>query len=401
LICVFVRLCETVSDSVPGILIDSANPGRTPWVAPIARGKTTVEDPDTPAGPVPPTSLGPEGPRATAHRAMGNFRAHRTTEDVGSASVSAAVQIRLFGKVSIDRNGQPLSDISAKALELLCYLLLYRDRAHTREALSGMLWPEAAFSLSKKYLRQTLWQLQAAFAGTSDSQPTADAQALLVLNPGWIRANPKGSWWLDVEAFEQAHQACRDTAGEELTAAQAQVLDDAVRLYQGDLIEAWYQDWCIYERDRLQLTYLAMLEKLMGYCGARRSFAKGIAYGERILRYDPARECTHRQLMLLYYLAGDRTTALRQFDRCAAAVVHEFNLQPSHQTVELYRQIRGDRLEPAPAQSVVGRRTFGEPARDLLLDVHRRLDQIQTSLGAILDQVRRESTAVGQGTNCD
>ena len=57
---------------------------------------------------------------------------------------------------------------------------------------------------------------------------------------------------------------------------------------EGDLIETLYSDWCIYERDRLQLVYLAMLEKLMGYCEDRQRYPQGIAYGQRILRYDPA-----------------------------------------------------------------------------------------------------------------
>ena len=66
-----------------------------------------------------------------------------------------------------------------------------------------------------------------------------------------------------------------------------QALESAVALYRGELIASWYQDWCIYERDRLQLTYLAMLEKLMGHCEAKASYAKGVGYGQAILRYDP------------------------------------------------------------------------------------------------------------------
>ena len=58
------------------------------------------------------------------------------------------------------RDDRPLPVLSSKALELLCYLVLHRDRAHTREALSRLLWPDAPDGQAKKYLRQTLWQLQ-------------------------------------------------------------------------------------------------------------------------------------------------------------------------------------------------------------------------------------------------
>jgi two-component SAPR family response regulator len=89
-----------------------------------------------------------------------------------------------------------------------------------------------------------------------------------------------------------------------------------VALYHGDLLEDWFQDWCLYERERLQNIYLAALDKLMDYCEASRDYDAGLAYGTRILRHDLARERTHRRLMRLYYLAGDRTSALRQYDRC-------------------------------------------------------------------------------------
>jgi DNA-binding SARP family transcriptional activator len=293
------------------------------------------------------------------------------------------LEVRLFGKVRVEWDGRPVSSLSAKALELLCFLMVHRDRAHTRETLAGVLWPEASYSLSSKYFRQTLWQLQTSLGSHSgNGNGRALAPALFILNPGWVRLNPGAGWWLDVQAFEDADLICRDIPGQHLTDAHAQVMEEAISLYHGDLIEAWYQDWCIYERDRLQLTYLAMLEKLMRWCEARGLYARGVAYGQRILRYDRARECTHRQLMRLYYQAGDRTTALRQYERCATAVAREFNLAPSEETSRLYRQVREGRLEDTPGVAAGG--TGGE----LLVDLHARLDHIQASMTALQDQIR-------------
>ena len=45
------------------------------------------------------------------------------------------------------------------------------------------------------------------------------------------------------------------------------------------------------------------------------TFAEPLAYGARILHCDRARERTHRRLMRLHFLAGDRTAALRQYPR--------------------------------------------------------------------------------------
>jgi len=284
---------------------------------------------------------------------------------------------------------------AVRGLDFRCYLLLHRDRGYTRETLAGLLWPEAAESLAKKYLRQAIWQLHATLASRSRPAP-AEPEALLVMRPGWVRVNPKAAWWLDVAAFEQAYDISRDTPGAELTDPQAQALETAVALYRGDLIEAWYQDWCSYERDRLQLTYLAMLEQLMGHCEARRHYAKGVAYGQCILRFDPARECTYRKLMRLFYRAGDRTTALRQYDRCAAAMAKHFGLQPSRETVALYHQVRTDRLEHGPRPAAAAPRPGSDPGGALLLGLHTRLDGVQASLTAFQGQVQQELASISQ-----
>ena len=151
----------------------------------------------------------------------------------------------------------------------------------------------------------------------------------------------------------------------------ASALEEAVELYRGDLIETLYSDWCIYERDRLQLVYLAMLEKLMGYCEDRQRYPQGIAYGQRILRYDPAREITHQHLIRLHYRGGDRTTALRWFARSAEALGRELGVAPAPQR-RARDQVRADHLD-ASARPV-------EPGGGLLVELSRCLDQLQDSL---------------------
>jgi DNA-binding SARP family transcriptional activator len=286
------------------------------------------------------------------------------------------LEIRLFGQISIQRGGEPLSGLSTKALELLCYVLLHRERGHTREALASLFWPDAPDPQAKKYLRQAIWRLQSKLA----------CQDLLSVSAGWIRINPEAGLWLDVAEFEQAYAFNRDTPGQEFTDSQARALDAAAILYRGDLIEAWYQDWCIYERDRLQLIYLAMLEQLMSHCEARGRYAKGIAYGQSILRYDPARECTHRNLMRLYYQAGDRTTALRQYERCASAMAKQFNVHPSHETVALFHQVRGDRVEAFVREASVATRPGAEQGGDVFLRLQTSLDHIQAALTVLQRQ---------------
>ncbi|MCB0088113.1 MAG: hypothetical protein KDE54_09395 [Caldilineaceae bacterium] len=254
------------------------------------------------------------------------------------------LHVKLFGLLAIEGNAQSPIELSSKAQELFAYLLIFRDRGHTREALADLLWPEASNALAQKYLRQTLWQLQSALEAVPASSQSTPPQILLC--PGWIRLNPQASLWADLIIFEDAFKSINNVPAHEWTPEMASQVEEALLLYQGDLLETWYQDWCLYERERFQLTYLAMLDKLMSYCEAQQHYERGIAYGRLILRYDRARESTYRQLMRLYYLSGDRTTALHEYERCVAALQTELEIEPTEKTVALYEQIRADKLEP-------------------------------------------------------
>lgn len=251
--------------------------------------------------------------------------------------------IRLFGRFSLQRDGEVLTDVeTSKAQELLCYLLLHRDRQHSREVLAELLWEGASPTQSKKYLRQALWQLNTML----DSKAEPDRGALRV-EPAWVRANSEADLWLDVAVFEAAFAQVEGIPGHQLTPETSSAIQVAVDLYRGDLLQDWYQDWTIFERERLQHMYLSMLDKLMGSCERYAQYESGIVYGSRILHLDRAQERAHRSLMRLHYRAGDRTAALRQYRRCVAALAEELDVAPAESTQALYQQIRADQVQVA------------------------------------------------------
>ena len=251
-------------------------------------------------------------------------------------------KVYLFGKLRAHRDDCEIGPFpSAKAKELFCYLLLHRDRSHSREVLASLLWGDCPTSLSKKYFRQTLWQLQQAIHGHLRNKSTR----LFRVDHESLRLDSQPRLWLDCAAFEQAFATVQGVRGEQMGERQAGCLLDAVPLYKGDLLEGHYQDWCLYHRERLQNIYIAILDKLMGYCEAHRKFEAGMAHAELLLRQDEACERAYYRLIRLHYLAGDRAGALRQFQRCETALQKELGVVPSRRTLELYEQIRSDKLE--------------------------------------------------------
>ncbi len=221
-----------------------------------------------------------------------------------------------------------------KMQEVFCYLLTHRNLHHQREHLAETLWCDSPAATAKKNLRQTLWQLQSYFAAHLQSPQLH----LLAAGTESVAFHPEIDIWTDVMVFEQAGKLAQGAT--EIDESIAHKLRQSVQLYQGDLLEGWYQDWCLYERERLQHLYFKMLEKLTAYCESHRQYEEGMSYAEIILHYDPAGERAHQQLMRLKYLTGDRTGALRQYECCVKALREELGVSPSLPTKQLCEQIR-------------------------------------------------------------
>ena len=297
----------------------------------------------------------------------------------------ASLEIRLFGKFSLQKGGHELECLQcAKAKELLCYLLLHRDRSHLREVLGSLLWGDCTTAQSRKYFRQTLWQLQ---QGLHEAVPECRIHALQVEGES-VRFNSQPNLWLDIAAFEHALIPVRGINGNQIDTRRGEELRESVSLYAGDLLEGWYQDWCIYHRERLQSMYLAMVDKLMDYCEARQDYEAGITYGEQLLGRDRGRERTYSKMMRLHYLSGDRAGAIRQFHRCVAALEQELAVKPSKRTIDLYEQICADRLSVAP--SALTGPVECQCKRIAVAPYASRLAQIRSILVRVQKRVRQD-----------
>ncbi len=297
-----------------------------------------------------------------------------------------SLHVSIFGKFDARYDDTPIAGLHlTKVQELFCYLLLNRNQPHPREMLASLLWGSyCTTARSKKYLRNALWKLHTAL--TTSAGPVADR--LLETEGDWIQLHAIDELWFDAAVFEDIYRATVDDSGEAINAETARDLDRAVELYTGDVLAGWYQDWCLYERERFLQIYLIMLDKLMGYCQTVREPERGLSYGERILQHDCARERTHRMMMRLYHLAGDRTGALRQYERCATALSEELDVKPARGTVRLYEQIRKDQLEEGPEPG----RAKDEPVSNLQAVLDHLL-RLENDVSKLRQQVQRAASA--------
>jgi DNA-binding SARP family transcriptional activator len=295
------------------------------------------------------------------------------------------INVAIFGRFEVQADGRPVKGIEAnKVKELLCYLLIYRGRMLLRESLAEMFWESTLPAKSKKYLRQAIWKLKAVL-----EEYCQGAACNLVVETGWIRFDPSSErWCVDLIDFEQTYLALKEKRARELGPAEFIRLRREVDLYKGDLLEGWYQDWCIPERERFQVMYLLLLNKLVQYCEIHQQVETGLVYGEKLIHYDRAYERGYRQMMRMYYMAGDRTQALRQYQRCVAALADELGVGPSERTIELYEQIKSDQHPHRAKAPVI--QSDERLANSQLKNSAKRLDEYAETLSLVQSQIQEE-----------
>jgi len=252
------------------------------------------------------------------------------------------LHVTLLGRFEATWEAQPLEGFAhAKARELFCFLLLNRDKPNSRESVASLLWGDHyTTEVSKKYLRKALWQLNESLSGCSEEI----RNGLIVADTNWIELKSVDSLWLDVAIVDQAYAAVKGVPGSGFNPRTASVLSHVVDLYRGELLEGEFQEWSFYDLARYRKITLILLDKLMDYSMARGEYETTLEYGEQVLRYDPAREFTHLKLMRAYYGLGDRTGAIRQFNRCRQILRDELDIEPSNEAITLYEKVRADEV---------------------------------------------------------
>lgn len=260
------------------------------------------------------------------------------------------LRVFLLGRVDVSGDaGRPHTIPARKAQELLAQLLLSRDGYLPRETLADRLWPEHEGTRGRKYLRQTIWQLQAAL----DEVAPGGAAGFLRVEPEWISMVPGAPIWTDVAAIEDAFALASSPPA--LDEPRRRRVEEAVALYRGEYLSGIYAEWAVFERERLRAIYLHLLDLLVVECQRAGEYERGIGYANDALRCERADERMHRHLMSMLYRSGDRTAALRQYSRCLEILREELDVEPSAATLSLLDEIRweGELSRDAPAPFVL------------------------------------------------
>jgi DNA-binding SARP family transcriptional activator len=251
------------------------------------------------------------------------------------------LRVRTLGGFGIWRGDLEVRDRdwrSSKARQLFQLLLTERGRALSRDQVLDSIWPDMDMDAAANNLRVTINRLSKAL---EPDRPDGAPAAYITQQNETYSLNIESNIIIDVVEFVAAVEEGQLAERRGQPSAAMIALRRAVELYGGQYLpDCLYEDWSNVERERLAQLFseAAMhLAELLNRDGQHHD-AIGLAW--RVLEYDRAYEAAYRVLMRAHAALGERSTALRLYERCAATLRDDLGVEPLPETTTLYQQLR-------------------------------------------------------------
>ncbi|HYF93496.1 MAG TPA: BTAD domain-containing putative transcriptional regulator [Symbiobacteriaceae bacterium] len=267
-----------------------------------------------------------EGVRDAALLALQSLEAGRAAPAAGpvpSTGTAGAprLSVALLGPMEVHVEGRTVSGWrTAKARDLLAFLILSGDRPVSRDQIIEALWPETEPDAGTSALHTALYHLRRALG------PGADT--MVSFAGGAYRFDRDGAD-LDLEQFHRLTAAPDNPEG----------WRTAIALYRGDLLEGLDYPWCEGPRARARSLYLDTLRRRSEHLRQAGRWGEATHVLQLLVQVDPLAEDGHQMLMECYAGLGNRSAALQQYRTLVRLLDDELGLAPSVRAQELYKRL--------------------------------------------------------------
>ena len=236
------------------------------------------------------------------------------------------LHITTFGRLQVCRDASsPLAIGNGKTAALFGYLLA-SARAHRREELAELFWPEAGADAARLNLRQLLFVLR------RNLEPL-QAQALIAATPTHVGIAADLPLSLDLR--ELGAQSRRAAATQQPGDAELVAMELAVARYHAPFLDELafdgcpdFDDWLLQQRAEAQRQALRLLACIAQARTERGDHAAALRAAERAAEIEPCDETVQLRLVRMHLHAGRSDAALAQYERACAALLHEVGARP-------------------------------------------------------------------------
>lgn len=223
-------------------------------------------------------------------------------------------ELLLLGGWQLQHHGIAVTMARREQRLLACLALLGR---RPRQFLRGLLWPDSSEAQASGNMRTAVWRTQHL------------APSILFTESETLELNQ--SVRIDV-----AQLRIRISRLSENSLHPHPWSEDFLnRLAGADLLPGWYDDWVIFEQEKLLQSRLDALEQMAQQSLTANNPSRAISAALAATSIEPLRESAQLLLIRAHLIAGNRASAIHAYRRFSTLLSHELGVQPSRQLNEL------------------------------------------------------------------
>jgi DNA-binding SARP family transcriptional activator len=232
------------------------------------------------------------------------------------------LQLSVLGTFQFWVANEALPTLAGGSQRLLAFLAL-RDRAVTRVAAAGTLWPDATQSHAFSSLRSALSRLD---------EVTRDAVVATPLDLSFAE---------DVAVDFRAAQAIahrlvdRNAVPHDFDLSAA-----AVTALSTELLPDWYDDWVVIENEDWRQLRLHALEALAARLTENGRLGEAVHAALAAVNTDPLRESAQATLIRVYLAEGNQSEALRVYENYRVLLQTQLGIEPTPAIQDLVRALQ-------------------------------------------------------------
>jgi ATP/maltotriose-dependent transcriptional regulator MalT/two-component SAPR family response regulator len=240
------------------------------------------------------------------------------------------LSIFTLGRSQVKLDGKPVTASSwinqKRARELFFFMIAHPKKSLTKEEIGVTLWPESSSEQLRLQFRNTIYYLRYALG-----------QDVILSNERRYAFNSDLDYSYDVQDFERkvGHAESADTP-----AQKVELLQEALQLYQGEFFPEGEEIWVMTERTRLAQIYEHSLLTLAQLLLEKGEPKMSLKHCQTILDENHCLESAHRLAMQALAALGDRSGIANQYEECKQFLQDELGVEPSPETVKLYKLLR-------------------------------------------------------------
>ncbi|TDO83337.1 DNA-binding SARP family transcriptional activator [Halanaerobium saccharolyticum] len=220
--------------------------------------------------------------------------------------------------------------VSKRALYLLMYLLLAKDRNVAAEELVDVFWEESDLNDGKNKLYNTIYLLRKSLARDGIPKDIVESK-----NGGYSLndAYPVKTDW---NYFEK--NAKKVIKGEELSLSE---VEDLLSLYRGDFFPPLrYEGWTEIHREDYRELYLNLIENFTEKLFQEQRYRDAVNYLHKGIEYDPYRENFYLFYIKALVKLGRVAEAINSYKKCERILKEELDVFPGRSLKKEYHRIR-------------------------------------------------------------